>query len=50
VLVNRKGPPQTIRNVEARIKTAIRRASRRLGELGIEPSGGRVTPHSLRRT
>jgi integrase len=50
VFVNRDGRRQTIRNVEARIKTAIRRANVRLAELGIEPISERVTPHSLRRT
>jgi integrase len=41
---------QKRRNVEHRIKTAIKRANVRLGELGIEPISERVTPHSLRRT
>jgi integrase len=50
VFANGGGRRQTIRNVEARLKTAIRRANARLGELGIEPISGRVTPHSLRRT
>jgi integrase len=44
------GRPQTIRNVEARIKTAVSRANERLEELAIEPLSERVTPHSLRRT
>ncbi len=37
VFVNRSDRPQTIRNVEARIKTAIGGANLRLEELGIEP-------------
>ena len=37
-------------NVARRLKTAIRRANRRLSELGIDPISDRVTPHSLRRT
>jgi hypothetical protein len=44
VFVNRSGRPQTIRNVEARIKTAISKANERLDELGIEPLSERVTP------
>lgn len=50
VFVNRSDRPQTIRNVEARIKTAIADANERLDRLGIEPLSARVTPHSLRRT
>ena len=41
---------QSAANVARRLKTAIRRANRRLAELGIEPISERVTPHSLRRT
>lgn len=41
---------QTKRNVEARLKAAIKRANERLDELGIAPISERVTPHSLRRT
>jgi integrase len=41
---------QTCRNVEQRIKDAIKRANIRLDKLGIEPISERVTPHSLRRT
>jgi integrase len=50
VFLNRRGVEQTIRNVEARIKTAVRAANTRLEELGIEPLSERVTPHALRRT
>ncbi len=41
---------QTKRNVEARLKRAIREANERLADLGIAPISERVTPHSLRRT
>ena len=41
---------QTRRNVEHRLKVAIRAANKRLEELRIEPISDRVTPHSLRRT
>ena len=41
---------QSAANVARRLKTAIKTASRRLVELGIEPISDRVTPHSLRRT
>lgn len=41
---------QTRRNVEHRIKSAIRKANPKLEEMGIEPISERVTPHSLRRT
>ena len=37
-------------NVDHRIKTAIKAANLRLGELGIELISERVSPHSLRRT
>jgi hypothetical protein len=50
VFVNGGGRRQTLRNVEARIKTAIKAANRRLERLGIEPISERVTPYSLRRT
>jgi integrase len=50
VFVNQRGRRQTVRNVEKRIKTAIRKSNLRLTELGIEPISERVTPHSLRRT
>jgi integrase len=36
-------------NVERRLKTAIRRANKRLDELGLRPIDEAVTPHSLRR-
>jgi integrase len=41
---------QNRRNVEQRLKVAIKRANARLEKLGIEPISERVTPHSLRRT
>ena len=41
---------QSAANVARRLKTAIRHANQRLGELGIEPISERVTPHALRRT
>jgi integrase len=42
--------PQTVRNAEARLKTAIKDANAELEKLGIEPIGESVSPHSLRRT
>ena len=41
---------QNRRNVEAQLKTAIRRANKTLSKLSIEPISERVTAHSLRRT
>lgn len=41
---------QSAANVARRLKTAIKQANVRLGELGIEPISERVTPHALRRT
>ena len=49
VFPNRNGARQTPSNVERRLKTAIRRANRRLLKLGLEPISEAVTPHSLRR-
>ena len=46
---NRNGQRQSVSNVERRLKTAIRRANRRLDQLGIRPIDEAVTPHSLRR-
>jgi integrase len=46
---NRKGQRQSVSNVERRLKTAIRRANKRLVELGLRPIDEAVTPHSLRR-
>ena len=40
---------QSPRNVQARLKTAVKAANARLAEAGIEPIG-KVSPHSLRRT
>jgi integrase len=40
---------QTPRNVQARLRTAVKAANEALAEVGIEPIGA-VTPHSLRRT
>jgi integrase len=50
VLVTRTSSRQTVTNVDHRLKTAIKAANKRLAELGIEPIGDRVSPHSLRRT
>jgi integrase len=50
VFVSRTGERQTPENVDRRLKTVIKRANKRLAELGIEPISPRVTPHSLRRT
>lgn len=47
---NGKAARQTPDNVGRRLKTAVRRANRELAEVGIEPIGERVSPHSLRRT
>lgn len=46
---NRKGRRQGVSNVERRLKTAIRRANKRLVEIGLRPIDEAVTPHSLRR-
>jgi integrase len=46
---NRKGQRQSVSNVERRLKTAIRRANKRLDELGLRLIDEAVTPHSLRR-
>jgi integrase len=46
---NGRAARQTKRNVEARLKAAIKTANARLAELDIEPISERVTPHSLRR-
>jgi integrase len=46
---NRKGQRQSVSNVERRLKTAIRRANKRLDDLGLRPIDEAVTPHSLRR-
>ncbi len=46
---NRKGQRQSVSNVERRLKTTIRRANKRLDELGLRPIDEAVTPHSLRR-
>lgn len=50
VFLNSEGRKQTGRNVEARIKTAIKTANERLADLEIAEIDPRVTPHSLRRT
>lgn len=50
VFVNRQGRRQTNRNVEARIKAAIKAANVKLARAGIDPIDVRVSPHSLRRT
>lgn len=49
VFPNREGGRQTPSNVERRLKTAIRRANRRLLLLDIGPISEDVSPHSLRR-
>lgn len=49
IFVNRNGQRQSVSNVERRMKTAIRRANKRLVQLGIRPIDEAVTPHSLRR-
>jgi integrase len=46
---NRNGQRQSVSNVERRFKTAIRRANRKLAEIGLQPIDEAVTPHSLRR-
>jgi integrase len=46
---NRKGQRQSVSNVERRLKTVVRRANKRLDELGLRPIDEAVTPHSLRR-
>jgi hypothetical protein len=40
---------QTARNVQARLRKAVKLANEKLTEQGIEPMG-KITPHSLRRT
>lgn len=50
VFVNCGARRQKLRNVEVRIKTAVRHANERLSRLGIEPMSQKVTPYSLRRT
>lgn len=49
VFVSSQGTPQTPSNVGRRLKTAIKRANKKLEEKGIEPIYERVGPHSLRR-
>ncbi len=49
MFLNRNGQRQSVSNVERRMKTVIRRANKRLVELGIRPIDEAVTPHSLRR-
>lgn len=50
IFVTRTGTRQTVTNVDHRLKTTIRKANAQLVELGIDPIGERVSPHSLRRT
>jgi integrase len=45
----RNGQRQSVSNIERRLKTVIRRANKRLVELGIRPVDETVSPHSLRR-
>jgi len=47
--VRRVDRRQGVSNVERRLKTAIRRANKRLIEIGLRPIDEAVTPHSLRR-
>jgi integrase len=49
LFLNRNGKRQSVSNVERRFKTAIRRANRRLAEIGLRPIDEAATPHSLRR-
>jgi len=49
LFLNRNGKQQSVSNVERRFKTAIRRANRRLVEIGLRPIDEAATPHSLRR-
>jgi integrase len=49
MFLNRNGQRQSVSNVERRLKTVIRRASKRLLKLGIRPIDETVSPHSLRR-
>ena len=49
IFLNRNGQRQSVSNVERRMKTAIRRANKRLARLDIRPLDEAVTPHSLRR-
>ncbi len=49
VFRNQAGRPQNVRNAQARIKPAIRKANRRLAK-SLDPLSEDVTPHSLRRT
>jgi integrase len=50
VFVNKYGRRQTKDNLRRRLKSAIKRANRKLGEDGIEPLSAVVTPYSFRRT
>jgi integrase len=50
VFVGRRGTRHSTDNVGRRLKSAIKTANVRLGELGIAPISERVSPHSLRRT
>jgi integrase len=49
MLRNRNGKRQSVSNVERRFKTAIRRANRRLAQIGLQLIDEATTPHSLRR-
>ena len=49
LFLNRNGRRQSVSNVERRFKTAVRRANRRLVEIGLRPIDDAATPHSLRR-
>ena len=50
VFLSRDGAQQTVRNVEARLKPAIKLANAELEIKGIEPIPESVGPHGLRRT
>lgn len=50
VFLTKDGRPQTKRNLQARLKSAIKRANAILERDGIEPLADQVTPYSFRRT
>jgi integrase len=50
VFLTKDGRPQTKRNLQARLKYAIKRANMELERDGIEPLADQVTPYSFRRT
>jgi integrase len=50
VFVNKEGRKQTKRNLQCRLKSAIKRANVTLDEAGIELLSSEVSPYSFRRT